>query len=99
MTEAALVSRVLKRLSSFGGYWNKNHGSVYVRSGRPDLEGCLEGLYVAIEAKAPGVVVEKGLSQTQRRHIQQIRDNGGIAIASNDEDEIMELLEARLRKS
>ena len=52
--ESRLVSRILKALRAQGGFWFKVHGGPYQVAGIPDIIGCLNGHFVAIEVKIPG---------------------------------------------
>lgn len=68
----------------------KYHGSQYAQGGVSDLLQCLDGVFVAVEVKAPesypvkGVPsVEKALAQgptpNQRTFVQSVIDAGGVA--------------------
>lgn len=60
-------------------YWG---GGGYTRKGVPDLLACCNGVFVAIELKAP-----KGRpTDLQIRELHRIRDSGGIAILMYPKD-------------
>ena len=60
------------------------------RAGIPDFICCINGRFVAIEAKAPG----KKPTQWQSREIDAIRDaGGGLAFVIADPSELRALLE------
>jgi hypothetical protein len=72
--ESALYGPILKALRDAGGCFYKNHGTPFASRGRPDIEGCLEGLFVGIEVKKPG----EEPTELQEYRLNQIRDAGGI---------------------
>ena len=49
--ETKLSQKVLTRLRAEGGWWAKIHGGVFQVAGIPDILGCWEGRFVAIELK------------------------------------------------
>lgn len=64
----------------------KYHGDQYARAGVSDLLACLDGVFVAIEVKAPesyGGSVERALREgptvLQRAFVQHVLDAGGCA--------------------
>lgn len=52
--ETRLSEKVLNTLKSQGGWWFKVHGGPFQLAGVPDIIGCWQGLFVAIELKVPG---------------------------------------------
>lgn len=71
------VRRVLKALNIY--YFMPATGG-YGRSGVPDIVGCVNGRFVAIECKA-------GLNQPtalQEREMENIKNAGGVAIVINE---------------
>lgn len=66
------------------------------RSGAPDFLTCIEGWFVAIEAKAPGKRANTTAMQDQ--HIMEIHQAGGIAIVIDDVRQL-DYLEARLGRA
>lgn len=84
----------------------KIHGSGYARAGVSDLLICLDGVFVAAEAKAPesygGSVeraVERGPSEKQKAYIEVVKKAGGVAGAFADLDGFMALLAEAEKKA
>jgi Holliday junction resolvase len=80
--EAKVKARVTKVLREAGVYYffPATHG--YGRSGVPDIVGCVNGMFLAIECKAG-----KGkLTALQANEIQSIRHAGGVAVVVNEEN-------------
>lgn len=70
-------------------YWNVNHGGIFSGSGRFDIEGCIQGSYVAFELKTP-----KGrISNAQEDHWRRIREAGGWSFVVTNMTELREYLE------
>jgi predicted transcriptional regulator with HTH domain len=77
--ESKLQRSIRKYLEEvYGAFFFKTHGSEFQISGLPDLVGCLDGLFVAIEVKRPG----KDASLNQLAVIKRIRRAGGIAFVA-----------------
>ncbi len=74
--ESRLVSKILKNIRSQGGWWFKTHGSPYQMSGLPDLIGCHDGRFVALEVKMPGK--ETDTSPRQEWTMKRIKGAGGV---------------------
>jgi len=49
--ETAVVGKIMDYLQSDTGYWVKIHGGPYQVAGIPDIIGCYQGRFVAIEVK------------------------------------------------
>ena len=81
--ETRLKTRVLEALRALPrSWWYKVPGSVYGRRGTPDILGCWDGRFVALELKAP-----KGrVTALQRATLDDIRGAGGFAavVSGND---------------
>jgi hypothetical protein len=79
--EARLSAAIIKALRARfpGCYLVKNHGSPYSRRGRPDIEGCIDGFFVAIETKMPG----KEPEAIQLHEHELIRRAGGFVIVAH----------------
>lgn len=81
--EKRIVNAGRKVLVEAGAFVEKNHGSRFGNSGRPDLTGCFQGLYFGIETKVPG---EKA-TPLQEYVIGLIHQAGGYAgVLDNVED-------------
>jgi hypothetical protein len=64
---------------TFGGKWWKVHGGPFQEAGIPDLNGCVDGLYIAIEVKE-----EDGtLAEIQERRILEFEKAGAITFAES----------------
>lgn len=85
--EGKIKARVKKLLNQHGAY---SHMPVQNGMGSPSLDFvcCFRGLYVAIEAKAPG----KKPTKRQEKTMAQIRKAGGLAFVVSNE-ETLDLLE------
>lgn len=100
LTEAGkLVWKVIPRESKYQGNilkalkeefpqgrWRKNAAGIGQDDGEPDLIGCLEGLYVAIEVKRPLVGVE---SELQKKAVRDILGAGGLAMFACYPEEVI----------
>lgn len=96
MREKYLQSKILKALRDFGGWWVKYHpGPRYGQPGVPDIIGCYQGIFVAMEVKRPG---EKP-TPLQAATIKDIRQLGkGIAVVVTSVDEALAILYAIKRR-
>jgi hypothetical protein len=94
--EARLVARILLALEAeVGGLWTKIHASPFQRSGFPDIVGCLEGLFIALEVKLPG----NDLSPLQEHMIHAIRTKGrGYATRVSSVEEAVRFVKLALGK-
>jgi Holliday junction resolvase len=73
------VTKVLREAGVYY-FFPATHG--YGRSGVPDIVGCVNGMFLAIECKAG-----KGkLTALQANEIQSIRHAGGVAVVVNEEN-------------
>ena len=70
MSERALVERTIRALRAMPDtHVVKNHGSIYSRSGEPDLYGCCLGACFVIELKAAhGVVTRAQILRLNQWH-------------------------------
>lgn len=73
--EGRIVAAIIGLLRAKGAYCEKNHGSMFARRGRPDIEGCYKGRYFALEVKAPGGKP----TALQLAALEEIKAAGGIA--------------------
>lgn len=89
-TETQLVTKIMLMLERYTPYVNKNHGSPFQRKGRPDIEGCVAGQFIAFEVKLPGK--KHTLTRLQERALQDIRDAGGRAKVVDSVDEAENML-------
>jgi Holliday junction resolvase len=78
--EAKVKAQVIKQLKELGVYYFSPVTGGYGRSGVPDIVGCMNGKFFAIECKAG-----KGVTTAlQELNIEQIKNNGGYAAVINE---------------
>ena len=68
------------------GRWRKNAAGFGQASGEPDVDGVLDGRFIAIEVKRP--LIGK-LTALQRKAIREIRAAGGCAMVASYADEVV----------
>ena len=81
--ESKVKDKAKKILESLGAYYFMPATGGYGRSGIPDIVGCLNGIFFAIECKANG----GRPTALQLREIDRINVAGGFAIVV-DEDNV-----------
>lgn len=81
--ESKVKDKAKKILESIGAYYFMPATGGYGRSGIPDIVGCLNGIFFAIECKANG----GRPTALQLREIDRINVAGGFAIVV-DEDNV-----------
>jgi pantoate kinase len=90
--EAKVKDKIKKMLKEHNVYYAMPIGTGYGNSGVPDFLCCVNGQFLAIEAKA-------GTNQAtalQLKNLKQIREAGGYGIVVNEEG--LPMLEERLKK-
>jgi hypothetical protein len=86
--ESKVKDQIKKILKAYDVYYAMPMGTGYGNAGVPDFLCCVNGCFVAIEAKAG-----KGTTTAlQDKNLQQIKDSGGHAYVIN-ENNIHELVE------
>ena len=78
--EAAVKAKIKAILKAHGAYYAMPIGTGYGNSGVPDFLCCVQGHFLAIEAKA-------GNGKTtalQDKHLKQIKVQGGTALVVNE---------------
>ncbi len=78
-TETRIVAQILAMLRRYGAEAYKNHGSPFQPRGRPDIEACLHGRFVAFEVKRPGQAPDRDDLNLQLHALERIRAAGGCA--------------------
>lgn len=79
--EGRTKKRIKEVLHELGAWYCMPMGTGYGRSGVPDFLVCLDGVFIAIEAKAG-----KGTTTAlQDRELKRIGEAGGIALVVNEE--------------
>lgn len=83
-SERALTDRILRHLRALPrSWWFKVKGGSGQQAGIPDIVGCLDGRFVAIEVKRPG----KRPTKLQDHVMGRIREAGGaVGVATSVED-------------
>jgi hypothetical protein len=72
--ETRLQRRIVKALKkAVGGWWAKMYVGPCQQAGIPDLLGCVQGLFFALEVKVPG----EEPSEIQIKTMRDIRTDGG----------------------
>jgi len=87
MTEKALQSKILKHLKATGAYIVKT--VVSNRNGVPDIIGCYQGQYFAVEVKAPG----NKATALQCYNLEKIKEAGGQTIVTSSFNEFIKFFE------
>lgn len=78
MREAALVKKMMKHLEkSVGGLWIKISAGPFQVAGLPDIVGCCQGKFFALEVKLPGK--EDTYTPLQQYWVGEINKAGGKA--------------------
>ena len=93
--EAVVKAKISKTLQEMGIWYFMPPANGYGRAGIPDFIGCMNGLLIAIEAKAK----KNKPTALQLRELDRIRAAGGYAIVVNEEnvDELKTLLLKQMR--
>ena len=79
--EAKVKEKIKKILKAHGAYYAMPIGTGYGSSGVPDFLVCLNGKFLAIEAKAG-----KGkVTALQLKNLREIQDAGGVTLVLNEE--------------
>lgn len=95
--ESRLQQRIRKALEEeVGGWWVKIHGGPFQDAGIPDLIGCVEGRFFALEVKC-----EDGrVSSIQTVTMDKIRRKGqGVAAVVLTPEEAVDVVRQALRLS
>jgi hypothetical protein len=96
-------SRLQKRIQDalrrqFGGWWFKVWGGPFTPAGIPDLIGCVDGMFFALEVKLPKKASKPSLIQ-----LETIRDivfkGGGVATIVRSEEEAINVVTEALAKA
>lgn len=87
LSEQQIQNKITKHLESKGYYVVKVIKAN--KSGVPDILFCKDGKFCAIEVKAKGK--KKNTTELQKLHLEMIKKSGGIAVVSDDVEEIKEI--------
>lgn len=87
MKEKAVENKIKNYLKSLNIYFFKNHGNIWTEAGRPDICGCYNGRFFAIEVKrSSGGIISDAQYAAQRK----IEKNGGLFIFASSLEEVKE---------
>jgi Holliday junction resolvase len=88
--EKKVKAAVVKQLKALGAYYFYPVTGGYGASGVPDIIGCINGKFFAIECKA-GKNVPTAL---QEKNLREINETGGVAMVVNEQniDEVTTVL-------
>ena len=78
--EAKVKAQVKKALDSLGAYYFMPATGGFGRSGVPDIVGCINGKFFAVECKAGN----NKPTALQEREMNAIRAAGGVALVINE---------------
>ncbi len=98
MTPEGIVKRDIKRvLVEFGVWYYMPQPGPYQVAGIPDFIGITpwDGKFLGIEAKGPAGKA----TANQERVVAEINANGGVAIITNNAEEVRALLHASRKKA
>jgi hypothetical protein len=76
--------------------WWKIHGGPMQRRGIPDIVGCIDGCFIAVEVKVPGR--ENTLTVIQQDTLDQISASGGLAFMSSSVEHTLETIKEYLHR-
>jgi Holliday junction resolvase len=94
--ESRLQRRIRDRLEKeVGGWWFKVHGSMFQVAGVPDLVGCVNGMFFALEVKTE----DGDTSEIQDETIRRIKLEGGGATVVVTPKEAVAFVKEHLRKA
>lgn len=69
------------------------HGGPFQKAGVPDLVGCVNGRFFALEVKVPG----EDPTKLQVKTMAKIRDEGGISTTVESPEEAVRIVRAATR--
>jgi Holliday junction resolvase len=88
--EKHIENQIKRYLDNLGVWYMKVHGSMYQKSGVPDIIACINGTFIGIEVKRPGGVV----SSLQQYNIDEIHRSGGVAFVAYSVEDVRRQLHA-----
>lgn len=100
--EHKVKQKIKDWLNAHGAYWYMVVPAGYSRAGVPDFIVCLPshggvGIFVGIEAKAPGK--RSNTSPHQKRELSWIQRAGGISLVVDDVDQVEQALGGLIRET
>lgn len=96
MSERRLTTEILKALRERWpeGWWVKVHGGPMQQAGVPDILGCVEGRFVALEVKHPDG--NHPVTALQEHTLKEISEAEGIAAVVRSVDEAKDAVRQRI---
>ena len=89
--EAAVVRSIINYLKKQDDvWWVKFHGNRFTRNGVPDILGCCNSYFFAIEVKRP---IGGKVTLNQEVQISEIKKASGRVIIATDLKEVKEMIE------
>ena len=79
--EGKVKDKIKKILKAHNIYYAMPHGSGFGNAGVPDFLCCVQGEFLAVEAKANG----NKPTELQLKNMKEIRDSGGMAVVITDQ--------------
>lgn len=84
-TPEGKVKREIKAIfDEFGIYWFCPATYGFGASGVPDFVGCVDGRFLAVEAKSK--YTRHGVTRLQQHNIDKIQANNGVALVVNEDN-------------
>lgn len=80
--ERKVKNKVTALLKAYGVYYFYPLSGGFGKAGVPDIICCVNGRFLAIECKAG----DNTTTALQERNIEEIKNNGGIALVVNEEN-------------
>lgn len=98
MLEAELVRKIIKKLKERypQGVWYKIHTGPFQERGIPDIIGCLNGLFIALEVKRPDN--QKGATEIQKFQLKRISRAKGLSAVVQSVDEALKVISERITR-
>lgn len=81
-----LSEQVVDLVALLGGYARRNPSGIGQKRGRPDIDGCYRGRFIAVEVKTGRGTV----SLEQQAELNAIREAGGIAIVARSLEDVLQ---------
>jgi len=88
--EDRFKNRVLRVLKTHGGWWYTTPRSRFTKAGVPDVIGCMNGRFIAIEFKNPDGYYTT--TPAQRMNLDHIHSVGGVAFVCDSEQKATEVI-------
>lgn len=93
-TETDITRQIKQVLFNAGAFPIKIAGGPYQRPGIADLLVCMDGRFIAIEVKRPGIGV---LTPIQEQFLKDVRTAGGIAFVAYSVEDVVDNLGLKVK--